>query len=640
MAKKYKHSKTTFLRRKPAAEDSPVIVAEIVAKPSPTDLWLHVIALSALTVLCASLYAWTLHFPMVFDDHLYLKNNPLVKDGASFGYLMDLQNFATWPARHGLEPDLATNFILRPVAYATFHLNYVVDEFNPQWWRLFNIVVHLGNAALVYTLIWRLLAQAAMSSLRSGSVYFIALTSALLFVVHPMATESVTYIVQRFTSLGTFFFLLTLVLYFNAFVVSKQVWRWALVAASVVALALGMQTKECAFTAPLIALLIDGLFLRTPWKIAAKRALPLLACMPIIPVLVVLVAWAQNGGVFSWGAAFNITNSKDMPINYWHFLFTQFTVIAEYLRLLVWPVGLNLDPDWPLYRTLFAFPVLLALTFFSALVAGTGWLRQRLHEDARMSLLYVSVLWFLVTVFVSSGLVVLPDLMAEHRAYLPSVGVFVAVACLLDVVRTRARWAMPAIAMVVIGALCIATVQRNEVWRDRISLWEDTAAKSPSKFRVWNNLGVAYGEAARLEEALKCFERAIEAEPQYVTAHMNRTGILNSLGRYQAALDASVHLLKTAPLARQSVDVQCNMGIALIGVGEVEKGESLLREIVSVAPAHRQSHVILGAVYQQQNQLEKALFHWQQAVLISPAEPQLASLIQSTEAQMNLGAGQ
>ena len=257
-----------------------------------------------------------------------------------------------------------------------------------------------------------------------------------------------------------------------------------------------------------------------------------------------------------------------------------------------------------------------------------------------MSLLYVSVLWFLVTVFVSSGLVVVPDLMAEHRAYLPSVGVFVAVACLLDVVRTRARWAMPAIAMVVIGALCIATVQRNEVWRDHISLWEDTAAKSPSKFRVWNNLGVAYGEAARLEEALKCFERAIEAEPQYVTAHMNRTGILNSLGRYQAALDASVHLLKTAPLARQSVDVQCNMGIALIGVGEVEKGESLLREIVSVDPAHRQSHVILGAVYQQQNQLEKALFHWQRAVLISPAEPQLASLIQSTEAQMNLGAGQ
>jgi len=118
------------------------------------------------------LNGWTLNFPMVFDDHLYLKNNPLVKDAASFKYAADFQNFATWPARHGMEPDLATNFVLRPVAYATFYVNYVLDGFNPKGWRLVNIFVHVANAWPVYALRRRSRSsQAGGQSLRRSSVF-------------------------------------------------------------------------------------------------------------------------------------------------------------------------------------------------------------------------------------------------------------------------------------------------------------------------------------------------------------------------------------------------------------------------------------------------------------------------------------
>jgi Tfp pilus assembly protein PilF len=651
MARKHKPAKARLLRRK-LTEAPPSELEAIKDTLSPADVLcekarlspkaFHMIVAAALATLCVLLYGWTLNFPMVFDDHLYLKNNPLVRDAASFGYAVDFQSFVSWPARHGMEPDLATNFILRPVAYATFYVNYVFDGFNPPGWRLVNIGVHAANAWLVYALLILLLSKAAGSKLPRSSAFFIGLTGSMLFAVHPMAIESVTYIVQRFTSLGAFFFLVTLVLHFAASAVGARHWRWSLRAGSVLALILGMQTKECAFTAPMIALLLDCVLLRAPWRSALRRALPLLLCLPIIPALVMLVAWAQNDGVWSWNAAVHITNSKDVPVGYWHYVFSQIPIVLEYLRLLVWPAGLNLDPDPPLHRSFFAVPVLLGLGVITALLAGTWVLRRRFQNDPRLAALQVFTLWFFATVVVSSGMVPLPNLMAEHRAYLPSIGIFAALACLMDLARTcrwcpkLARCAVPAGALAACAALSVATWQRNEVWSSSISLWEDTLAKSPNKCRIWNNLAVAYAEGNRTEKAVSCFEKAVALEPRYITAHMNLISTLNAMARYQDALNACLRLLNDVPLTRQSVDVQCQMGIALIGSGQIDKGKEFLKEVVSVAPRHRQSHVILGAVYQQQGRPQKALFHWEQAAQIAPPEPQLAQLIESTQNQMSL----
>lgn len=652
MARKHKPAKARLLRRKQKVILLPESAASLAEEPAatshpspqPSFIIPHALAAVLLAVACSLLYGWTLNFPMVFDDHLYLKNNPLIRDAANFGYAADFKNFANWPAQHGLEPDLATNFILRPVAYATFYANYMLDGFNPPGWRLVNIGVHVANAGLVYALLTLLLSQAAGEKLPRSSIFFISLTGSVLFAVHPMAIESVTYIVQRFTSLGAFFFLLTLVLHFAATTVKARTWWWCLRAGSVLALILGMQTKECTFTAPMIALLLDCVLLRSPWRQAFKRALPLLLCLPVIPVLVMLVAWAQNDGVWSWNSAVHITNSKDVPVGYWHYVFSQVPIVLEYLRLLVCPVGLNLDPDPPLHRSLFAAPVLLGLGIITALLASTWGLRRCFRNDPRLAALQVFTLWFFATVVVSSGLVPLPDLMAEHRAYLPSIGIFAALACLLDLVRTSHwlpnvnRWIIPVAALFVCVALAVATWQRNEVWSNSVSLWEDTLAKSPNKCRIWNNLAVAYAEDKLTDKAVPCFEKAVALEPRYVTAHMNLISTLNVMARYQDALNACLRLLKDVPLTRQSVDVQCQMGIALIGTGQIDKGKEFLKEVVSVAPRHRQSHVILGAVYQQQGRLQKALFHWEQAAQLAPAEPQLAQLIEATQNQMSLAA--
>ncbi len=223
-----KHSKNS---RKSSRQAAATSALEISGRPDLGILpcWLHGAVALTLAGVCALLYAWTADFPMEFDDVVYLQNNPLVRDAASFGYLSDVREFVARPFKTGLEPDLATNFILRPAAYLTFHLNYLFDGYNPRWYRAVNIAVHAGNAILIYALLTMLLGGGRRKhELSRASVAFIAATAALLFAAHPLATESVTYVVQRFTSLGAFFYLLTLWIYFVAGTVNQRAARWLL----------------------------------------------------------------------------------------------------------------------------------------------------------------------------------------------------------------------------------------------------------------------------------------------------------------------------------------------------------------------------------------------------------------------------
>lgn len=330
----------------------------------------HVLVALALTALCASLYAWTADFPMVFDDHTYLKDNALFKDTASFSYPARFTEFVRLPLLSNSDPDLSVNFVLRPVAYASFHLNYLLDQFNPRWFRVVNILVHALNSLLIYALL-RLLLKRREPGHRS--TLFIPAAAAFLFAAHPLATESVTYIIQRFTSLSTLFFLLTLWCNFKSLDSTSKIGARLWTVASVLAVLAGMLSKECVFTAPLMAVLLDHLMLGTGLRAALRRAWPLLVCLPLIPVQVLMASAALHGDSFSLANAFNIVNSRDAPLNHWHYLVTQVTVLATYLRRIFWPSGLNIDPEWPLHRSLFEQPVILSGIVLLALLGGS-WL--------------------------------------------------------------------------------------------------------------------------------------------------------------------------------------------------------------------------------------------------------------------------
>ncbi len=603
--------------------------------------WIHLVAAVTLAALCAGLYAWTADFPMEFDDHMYMQNNPIFKDATSFNYPSRFAEFANLAAKMGVDPDLSTNFILRPVAYASLHLNYLLSGFNPRWFRIVNIIIHTANAILIYGLLRLLLRRSPHSSgLPNGSILFIPATAALLFVAHPLATESVTYIIQRFTSLSTLFYLLTLWLYFISLNTASMKHLWALRTSAVLVLILGMLTKEDVFTAPVMAVLIDRLVNGTRLVSSLRRALPLLLCLPIIPGLVILTSMARHEGQFSLVSAFNIVNRIDLPVDHWHYIVTQITVVAAYLQRLFWPADLNLDPEWPLHRSLLETPVLLALAALITLTSGVWWMWRQHRNDARASVAFVFTLWFFITVSISSGLVPLPDLMADHRSYLPSIGIFALAACLLDQLRNWSwqpiiiRRLVPAFATFYIIALAWATCVRNEVWRTPISLWEDTVAKSPGKYRTWINLGSAYSSLGREDEAVKCFRKSLHIEPRFGYASFNLSNSLLRLGRPQEALEAATKMIELNKAAGTQLEVVYTVGLSLAGVGRYDEAIAIFKRILEIIPDHINAHKAAAMIYRKTNNAQLALQHYRAIAKIQPPDDGLLADIRNTEAAL------
>ncbi|MBI5396221.1 MAG: tetratricopeptide repeat protein [Verrucomicrobia bacterium] len=595
----------------------------------------HSIAIGILIATGVLLYGHTLPFPFVFDDHIYLVGNPLVKDAGSFTFNGDFLAFATYPRKLGLDPDLATNFILRPFAYLTFYINYALGGMNPRGFRAVNIAIHCANAALLFLLLSHLLRRSGKAgSLPSSSAGFIAFASALLFLAHPLQTESVTYIVQRFTSLGTFFYLFTILAYLLSNVSEKtyllsessrnRTAARAFRRASVAGLVVGMLTKEFLFTAPFMLVMLDWLVMGTGLKVACRRALPHFLCLPIIPALIVLTSWAQHSGNASLAAALNITNPAG--VSPYHYALTQLSVVLTYLRLILAPVGLNMDWDYPLSTSLLQGRVLVSAALIAGIIAGAWlWYRRR-QEDVRVSLFFGSILWYFLALAIDSSVVPLPDLLSEHRSYLPSIGALTALACCADLLRTRfdhrwsARYVVPAGIALWILALGAATFARNDVWSSEISMWRDVTTKSPKKLRAWFNLGTAYYEHKQPQEAIACFQRVIQHEPAAVATYRNLAKVLYWSGRFREALQVSQAGLRYAP---HDHEIHCDMGVAYAGLGDTAKSIQLLRSSIAINPRYRPAHLSLGTIYARQQQYGKALDHWRIAASLPPADPQL-----------------
>lgn len=630
MAKRSHHSPKSSKRRSQPCV-SAVAESPVAASPAPGRAGGFLLRLAVvLAVLSGGLYAWTADFPMVFDDVVYLHGHPGLERDAPHAFSPEARAFVE---EHGYEPDLAVNRLMRPLAYKTFQINHLLDGFNPRWYRLLNVVMHFGSAWLLAALLVVLGRKlASQGRLRQESIPFIAAVAAVLFAVHPLATESVTYVIQRFTSMGTMFLLLALVLYFVSFESSKRLWRIVLRSSAVIALLAGHLTKENTAPAPLLALMIDGLVLQLGAVAALRRAWPLLLCLPLVPAMVYQSATALNGGG-SWGGALNLTNCVDKPIAHLTYIFTETVVLVRYLGLLLWPAGQNLLPDQEAFASWTAGPVIAStLLLVTLLGLAMGFWKRHGSRDARAALAGAGVVWFFATISITSGLVPLPDFMAEHRTYLPSIGFFILAACALDWARRDGppilRQAVPSLCAMIMVSLSTATCLRNTIWGDARTLWADTVKKSPRSFKAWNNLGAGHLESGELKQAEECFRRCLELQPFYQHSMLNLSQCLMALNRWDECHETTSTILKLWPDQRDKVDVVFALGVSLAGKGRIQEGVETLQEVLKKDPGHFMSYKVLGILYSQQQQTQPlALNLLNRANTLSPGDPQVEQLI-------------
>jgi len=300
-------------------------------------------------------YSNSFNAPFTLDDLTSIVDNPRITD---------LADFAPGGSGYDFTPR-------RWVANFTFAVNYHFGGLEVWGYHLLNLLIHLGTASLVYALAALSFRTPHLATTRlARQDDTIALLAALLFVAHPIQTQAVTYIVQRLSSLATFFYLAALVLYVTArLIAEKQLedvvnqsgttpkkargkneptessnWRCGLLlAASTATAVLAMHTKEIAFTLPLAAVLYEWCFFRGAWPRRLLFLIPLLVTMLIIPVGIL------TGVDSSPGTAIGEQLRASSDIGRLDYLTTQFRVLVTYLRLLILPINQNLDYDYPLF---------------------------------------------------------------------------------------------------------------------------------------------------------------------------------------------------------------------------------------------------------------------------------------------------
>ncbi len=519
----------------------------------------------------------------------------------------------------------------RYLAYQSFALNYQLGGVEVFGYHLVNLLIHLLTALLVYLLLrltFRTPYFAAQADRDSGTgalmgERMIPLVVALLFVVHPLQTQAVTYVVQRMTSMAALFYLSALVLYLLARLraVAGEGRRWMpvllLVAATLAAVA-AMKTKEIAFTLPLAIALYELFFFSGSWKKRLLWLLPLLATLPIVPLSVVamqqsLAAAADGGGA---GADTELFSAGELDrLTY---LLTQFRVIVTYLRLLVLPVNQNLDHEYPIYTSFLTPPVFLSFLLLSGLAGVAVCLYFRsarplvtepgfpVANPARhvptpglLRLISFGICWFFLTLAVESSVVPIVDVIAEHRVYLPGVGFFLGAVALIVLLLQRVssllvhRLVMTA-ALVLILVLGYATWQRNQIWSDDLRLWHDVIAKSPGKARPYNDIGAILIGKQRFEEAIDYLSRSVELDPQYPYAYSNLGLALIMSNRSAEAIPL---LKKAIGLHLRFEQAYINLAVAFNQSRQFQQTVTLLEGNSSWINERVELHYHLGVAY-------------------------------------------
>ncbi len=606
-----------------------------------------------IALLSIAVYANSIPNGFVYDDDIFIVGNP---------YIRDIRNI---PAAF-VHPEYLSSWGFkshyRPLVMISHTINYWIGGLNPAVFRFTNLLFHIGSAFLLFLIVKAMLGSSekvanignseqvagsrkniAGSRLEdspatcyplpatcSATCYllpatsFIALAAAVIFAVHPFNSEAVNYITARSSLMGGFFYLLAFYCWVQYRKVanmgsSKEVagsrknivepgsseqvigkdspaTRYPLPAtyyyiASLLAFLLGMLSKETVITLP-IALWLYDLYFTPITRPSNWRTYP--AYLPFIVffaiALVVRTIYSGDGIIPFF--------KRDIASQ----IFTMIPVLTGYLKLLFLPVGLTIAHDVEIYRTPFAFPVIISVLVLFLYVINAIYLFKR--KEAGWRLLSFFMMWYFVTLLVII-MVPLNSVMQENRCYISGAvfAVFLAVVTgEIAYSRHRHKFAYCILAVLII-LYGVGTVYRNMVWKSGVTLWTDAMAKSPYEPLVYNNLSVAYKDLGDYEKAKEALYRGIRLSPGDALLHYNLGVLYAMTGELDRALETFDRAVASSP---EAAPVYAEKGNVYLLKGETEKGMSLLHEAIRKKPEYAPSHYYMAKALQELGRPEEA----------------------------------
>ncbi len=501
-------------------------------------------------------------------------------------------------------PELAWN--TRPTVFLTLWLNYQLGGLHVLGYHLLNFAVHCVAGLTLYCLVRRTLRLPPTDKRWGRWADPAAFVVALLWLVHPLQTQAVTYVIQRCESMMGMFYLLSLYSVLRASQ-SARPWKWCL--AGVAAGWLGMGCKEVMATAPIVILLYDRVYLSSSWALVFRRRWAFyLALAPALAWLVVVVI--HNMAVPPAGYA------ADLPPSPLEYLLSQPAIILHYLRLAVLPGDLCLDYRWPVaqgWREI-VLPGLPVLAIFAAsLLALVRW--------PRVGFLAFS---FFLILAPTSSFNPIADLAVDHRMYLPLA--LLIVLGLLGFSAVARRFLRPRRRRILVYAASVAvlvtlwswrTIVRNRLFTRADAVWQNVLDHAPDNFRACHNLGISLLAAGEPDRALPLFRRAIQLQPKAAEPYI---GVMLVMLRKGDLPGAAAILRQGIAAAPASPMLHDELGLVLDRQGKTGEAAAQYRLALQCNPHWGPSHYRLGRLLQRRGDFDESIAHLQAALQIRPLD--------------------
>ena len=539
----------------------------------------------------------------LFDDDHAIVNNPYVR--------------SLWPLTDAMTAPPQSPVAGRPLVSLSFAVNFAIDGLNPRGYHALNLAIHILAGLTLFGIVRLTLVGPRLREQYGGVAVPLAGLIALIWVVHPVQTESVTYVVQRAESLAGLFYLLTLYCAARGFGADRPR-PWFL--AAILVCMLGMGTKEVMATAPLIVLLYDRVFIADSFRLIASRRRGLyagLAATWLVLGLLVVVGPRSDTAGFS--------------LNYltpWQYARSQFGVILHYLRLTVWPHPLCLDYAWPIARD--AGQIVPAGLAIAVLLGATVWALGRKSPAGFLGA------WFFLALAPTSSIVPIRDLAFEHRMYLPLAAIVTLIVVggwrLLAGLSARLSWSRTMLRAVAFGCgaavvvpLGLATSSRNLAYASTETMWRDVLATRPCNARAHCGVAQALDAHGRLDEALEQYRISLDLDPGDPITHNNIGRVLANLGRYDQAVEEFAIAVRLKP---DFAIAQVSLGNALRLKGDYAAAVAAHRRAVEIDPSYGDAYYNLGLDLEAQGRLNESVAAYEKCLSLSPGHKSAKSALE------------
>ena len=569
-------------------------------KNESIPLLYYIIPPCVLSIITAIIYYPSLHYEFQFDDIANITKH--------------------YSIRHHSFKELFFSGT-RWISYWLNSLHYAIGKFDPFSYRVGNVLIHISNGIFVFFITLLALSFLKKENFFKTNAFAIALLTTLLFLLHPVQTQTVSYVIQgQLEGLAAFFTLSMTLCFLKMSQAKAHLPKIIFMFVLFILAGLSCGTKEIAIISPALIILVDWFFVaQGNWQ-SIKQRLVLHAALGILIgsayLYLLKPTFFTNILGFKLVAKNNIgnviTHNPNDVITPYYFFISQFKVILHYLWIFIWPFNISVEYDWLLSKHFFAPDCIFPLLGLIAI----AYIIVRIIMRSPANPIAFGALWFFVCIAPRSSIIPSTELLFDYKTYIASFGFLLLLAAglikLFDtfmhtihaaLANKKSLVQLPILLLLTLS-LSVSTIYRNTVWRSGLDFWGSIIKNAPNKARAYNNYGVELSQHhQKFEESVPYFQKAIAIDRKYPDPHNNLAVAYAQLNNIDQAIEALQQALKINPHYPEGYN---NLASFFLQREQYDKAEKMLNTALKLRPHYGKAYFNLARVHLKKNDKEKA----------------------------------